>query len=132
MIQLNCPLWWSQYFNDARAYKSAKERGKCTLRHIMMKLNQNYINIVGGVLILVLGSIITAGGGIVAKMHATVNKADLAISKIENNETEDKRNKKVLHRRISDNEVSIRKAKELVIEVDERSKIILQYLMRMR
>jgi hypothetical protein len=88
-----------------------------------MKVNQLYVNVIAGVTISVLGSIVIMGIGWMAKMQSTVNKAGLALREIARNEKEMKRNAKVFHRRITSNHKDIEETTKLAIRADERSRL---------
>lgn len=88
-----------------------------------MKINQVYVNVIAGVVISVLASLVITGIGWMAKMQVTVNKADLALREIERNEQEMLRKNNVYHGRITSNKKHIEEVTKLAIRADERSKL---------
>jgi hypothetical protein len=82
---------------------------------------QNYYNIASGVTIALLIASIMGAWGFIVKINRTVNKADLALKEISENEKTMNNKTRVLHNRISKLEVETHKINDLTVRADERS-----------
>lgn len=96
----------------------------------MLKVNQVYLNIAGGVTIGVLVACILAGFAWIGKLQVTVNKADRNWREIERNEKEMMRKNKVYHMRLGKNEKDIKDNRDIAMRADVQSEINFQLYMK--